>query len=77
MLETAAVATVREIAAAEKINEPYVSRVIPLTRLVPEIVETLLNGSQGREMTLPVLMGPIPVEWRPALAGHGSCQPSG
>jgi hypothetical protein len=63
MLETGAVATVREIAAAEKINESYVSRVLRLTLLAPEIVEAILDGRQAPEMTLPVLMGPFPVEW--------------
>jgi hypothetical protein len=63
MLETGAVATVREIAAAEKINESYVSRVLRLTLLAPEIVETILDGRQGLEMTLPVLMAPFLMEW--------------
>jgi hypothetical protein len=63
MLETGAVATVREIAAAEKINESYVSRVLRLTLLAPEIVETILDGRQGLEMTLPVLMAPFVMEW--------------
>ena len=51
MLETAAVATVREIAAAEKINKSYVSRVLRLMLLAPAIVETLLNGTEGRSGT--------------------------
>ena len=63
MLEAGAVATVSELAAAEKINPSYVSRVLRLTLLAPEIVEAILNGRQAPEMTLPVLMGPFPVEW--------------
>ena len=63
MLETGAVATVSEMAAAEKINESYVSRVLRRTLLAPEIVETILDGRQAPEMTLPVLMGAFPVEW--------------
>jgi hypothetical protein len=63
MLESGAVATVREIAAAEKINESYVSRVLRLTLLAPEIVKAILDGRQPVEMTLPALMGPFPVEW--------------
>ena len=34
-----------------------------LTLLAPEIVEAILDGRQAPEMTLPVLMGPFPVEW--------------
>jgi hypothetical protein len=63
MLETGAVVTVREIAAAEKINLSYVCRVLRLTLLAPDIVEAILDGRQAPEMTLPVLMGPFPSEW--------------
>jgi hypothetical protein len=37
-------ATVEESAAAEKINESYVSRVLRLTLLAPDIVEPILGG---------------------------------
>ena len=63
MLETGTIATVREIAAAEKISESYVSRVPRLTLLAPEIVEAILDGRQAPEMTLPMLMGPFSMEW--------------
>ena len=63
MLETGAVSTVREIAAKEKINGSYVSRVLRLTLLAPAIVEAILDGRQPAEMTLPKLMKPFPVEW--------------
>jgi hypothetical protein len=63
MLETGAVATVTEIAAKEKINASYVSRVLRLTLLAPEIVEAILDGRQAPGMTLPVLMAAFPVEW--------------
>jgi hypothetical protein len=34
-----------------------------VTLLAAEIVEAILDGRQAAEMTLPVLMGPFPVEW--------------
>lgn len=71
LLETGAYATVEEIAAAEKINSSYVSRVLRLTLLAPNIVETILDGRQGPEITLARLMKPFPVEWdhqRPSFA---------
>jgi hypothetical protein len=68
MLEIGAVATVTGIAARERINPSYVSRVLRLTLLAPEIVETILDGRQTPEMTLPGLMKPFPVEWEGQLA---------
>jgi len=64
LLETGVYGTVEEIAAAERINPSYVSRVLRLTLLAPEIVEAVLDGRQPAEMTLAVLMKPFPVEWR-------------
>ena len=68
LMETGAYATVEEIAAAEKINASYVSRVLRLTLLAPDIVEAILDGRQPAEMTLAALMNPFPVAWREQLA---------
>ena len=62
MLESGAHTTIAEIAAAEKINESYVGRVLRLTLLAPDIVEAILGGRQPAKVTLAVLM-PFPVEW--------------
>ena len=43
MLENGEYATIAEIAAAEKINESYVGRVLRLTLLAPDIVEAILE----------------------------------
>ena len=63
MLETGKHSTVQEIAAAEKINSSYVSRILRLTLLAPDIVDAILDGRQPEGMTLPGLMEPFPVEW--------------
>ncbi|MCM8626478.1 hypothetical protein [Accumulibacter sp.] len=64
LMETGAYGTVEEIAAAEKINASYVSRVLRITLLAPNIVEAILDGRQPPEMTLAALMRPFPVAWR-------------
>jgi hypothetical protein len=64
MLEDNTHATIAEIAAAEKINGSYVSRVLRLTLLAPEIVEAILGGRNPVGLTLPVLMRPFPLDWR-------------
>ena len=63
MLENGTHATIAEIAAAEKINESYVGRVLRLTLLAPDIVETILGGRQPADLTLAVLMKQFPVGW--------------
>jgi len=63
MMESGTHATISEIAAAEKINEAYVGRVLRLTLLAPDIVEAILDGRQPAQMTLAMLMQRFPVEW--------------
>ena len=55
--------TIDELAAAEKINSSYVSRLLRLTLLAPDIVEAILDGRQPDGITLPGLMEPFFVEW--------------
>ena len=72
LLETGVYGTLEEIAAAEKINPSYVSRVLRLTLLAPDIVEAILDGRQPEGMTLPGLLKAVPVEWRlQTEAPHG------
>ncbi len=63
MMETGRFATIDELSAAEKINSSYVSRLLRLTLLAPDIVQAILDGRQPEGMTLPGLMEPFPVEW--------------
>ena len=56
-------ATIAEIAAAEKINESYVGRVLRLTLLAPDIVEAIVAGRQPTGMTLARLMRPFQMGW--------------
>jgi hypothetical protein len=68
LLETGSLATVQEIAASEKINPSYVSRVLRLTLLAPEVVEALMTARAADAQSLDRLMKPFPVEWQM----HGS-----
>jgi hypothetical protein len=63
--------TIDELAAAEKINSSYVSRLLRFTLLAPDIVEAILDGRQHVSLGLPQLLEPFPMEWvlqRKALA---------
>ena len=64
LLETGQYATIEEIAKAEKINTSYISRILRLTLLSPEIVEMILDGRQPTAMTLKSLQKGFPVCWK-------------
>jgi hypothetical protein len=61
MLESGEYGTLAELADAERISRSYVSRILRLTLLAPDIVERILDG---RPMAgLPQLLRPFPVVW--------------
>ena len=63
MLDDRRYGSVAELAAAEKLNESYVSRILRLTLLAPDIVEAILDGRQPAELGAHVLREGFPVEW--------------
>ena len=63
MLESGEHNSVADLAEAEKINKSYLSRILRLTLLAPDIVQAVLDGRQPKGLTLADLMEPFPVEW--------------
>lgn len=63
MLESGEFNTINELAEREGIAPSYMTRVLRLTLLAPDIVEAILDGKQGPEVTLGRLLEPFPVEW--------------
>jgi hypothetical protein len=63
MLESGEFATIAELAEREGIAPSYMTRVLRLTLLAPDIVEAILDGQQGTEVTLARALGPFSVEW--------------
>jgi hypothetical protein len=63
MLESGEFATINELAEREGIAPSYMTRVLRLTLLAPDIVEAILDGKQGPEVTLRRLLDGFPVEW--------------
>jgi hypothetical protein len=56
--------TIEELARAERINPSYLARVLRLTLLAPEIVESILDERHDPErITLARLMRPSPAVW--------------
>jgi hypothetical protein len=64
LLEKGDFATIEEIAVAENINPSYVSRLLRMTLLAPEIVEAILAGTQPAGVTRAKVMKPFPMEWQ-------------
>lgn len=63
MLESGEFASIAELAERERTTPSYISRVLRMTLLAPNIVEAILNGRQGLGVTLARLMGGFPEEW--------------
>ena len=55
--------TMEDLAQAKRVAPSYVSRVLRLTLLAPEIVEAILDGRQPEEMQLDDLLEGFPLEW--------------
>lgn len=64
LLEQGVYENVDEIAAKEKIDRSYVSRLLRMTLLAPDIVEMVLAGRQPRGINLQMLKRPIPDCWQ-------------
>lgn len=64
LMEQGLYESVDEIAAKEKIDRSYVSRLLRMTLLAPDIVEMVLAGRQPRGINLQMLKRPIPDCWQ-------------
>jgi hypothetical protein len=72
MLESGEFATIAELAEREVIASSYMTRVLQLTLLAPDIVEAILDGRQPCHLSLETLRSPLPAAWsdqRNVLAG--------
>lgn len=63
-LESGEFATTAELAEREGIAPSYVTRVLRLTLLAPDIIEAILEGKLRPEVTLARVLEPFPAEWR-------------
>jgi hypothetical protein len=63
MLDLGEFTTIAELAYREGIASSYMTRVMRLTLLAPDLVEEILDGRQGPEMMLARLLEPFPVVW--------------
>ncbi len=64
MMESGVYASVTDLARAEKINDSYVCRMLRLTLLAPDIVESILDGRHATNAALNNLAKPFGAEWQ-------------
>ncbi len=77
MLESGGFTTINELAEREGIAPSYMTRVLRLTLLAPDIVEAIIDGRQGPEVTLARLLKGFPAEWEVQGAIQGIPSRSG
>jgi hypothetical protein len=63
MLEAGKCRSITEIAETEKVDRSFVSRLLDLTLLAPDIQEAILEGRQSKGIQLDELMGAMPEAW--------------
>jgi hypothetical protein len=55
--------SVSEIGDAENISKSYVSRILRLALLAPDIIEAILGGMADQSLMLERLERPLPADW--------------
>jgi hypothetical protein len=63
MLESGEYSSSAELAKAEKVNDSYLSRILRLILIAPDIVEAILTGRQPSTLQLDDLLKPLPAVW--------------
>jgi hypothetical protein len=63
MLDDGVYATVSEIGDAENISKSYVSRILRLALLAPDIIDAVLAGRTDQALMLERLERPLPMSW--------------
>jgi hypothetical protein len=71
MLDSGDFATIAELAEREGIASSYMTRVLRLTLLAPDIVEAILDGKQGPEVSLVCVLEPFPLTWEQQTSALG------
>ena len=69
LLDDGVCTSVSEIGDAENISKSYVSRILRLALLAPDIIEAILAGRANGSLLLEQLERPLPASWDEQRAG--------
>jgi hypothetical protein len=82
MLDDGVYASISDIGEAENISKSYVSRILRLVLLAPDILDAILAGRTDQSLTLKRMEQPLPASWEeqrrkifPASDGLSSPRP--
>jgi hypothetical protein len=64
MLDEGAYASVSDVGDAENISKSYVSRILRLALLAPDIIEAIVAGRADQSLMLERLERPLPMDWK-------------
>ena len=74
MLDEGVHGTLKDLARAKGLTATYVSRVLRLTLLAPEIVAAILDGRQPEGLQLDDLLAGSPLEWAGQVQSLGQSE---
>ena len=63
LLDTGRIGSISELAKRLKVDHSYISRLLHLTLLAPDIIEAILDGKESSGLSLARLTKPFPVLW--------------
>lgn len=69
LLEEGVCGTIDELARRERVNRGYMCRVLRLMLLAPDLVELILEGRQGPQTNLTLLLDSVEIGWEAQRRG--------
>ena len=75
LLESGRYGSITELAEALRLDRSYVGRILRLTLLAPDIVDTIVEGREPDGMSLERLVTRVPVRWDEQRKRLGSVPP--
>ncbi len=63
-LDSGEASSMKDIGDKERLGDNYVSRLLKLTLLAPDIVEAILSGKQPKTLNLVDMLTFMPLEWQ-------------
>ena len=70
-IESGQAKSITDLAEQEGVTDAYVSRLLPLTCLAPDIVEAILDGQQPKGLRLAEMLGNGPLVWEEQRSAWG------